>query len=156
MNTDLIPAPAQSAEFLAIYNRLCVGLREAPDDSGITQGIYWDALKDLPCAALETGAVALMREPGRRFFPTTAEWRQAAERAQITQLREAVRPARDAPWVHECHDCEDTGWRYHTCTETNPCLRTKAHARPHDYVTPCPCRVSNRTYMRHQNFGAGA
>jgi hypothetical protein len=42
-------------------------------------------------------------------------------------------------------------------TETpgpSTCGRRKAHA-PHDYVTVCPCRPTNRTWIRHRSFGVG-
>jgi len=147
--------PTTDVEFLRVFNRLCVALREPPDDTGVTQQTYFELLHDLPIAALEDGATAVMREPGRRFFPTAAEWRTAAERAQVEQLRKALPPSREAPWVHECGACEDTGWKYHDCDGSNVCGREKPHAA-HAYVTPCPCRSSNRTYQRHQTFGAGA
>lgn len=147
--------PTIDAEFLVIYNRLCVALREQPDDSGVTQGIYFEALKDLPVTALEAGAAALMKEPARRFFPTTAEWRTAAEKSQLDQLRAAVKPAREEPWHVECDNCEDTGWSFHECDGTDLCGRKNRHA-PHRYVKACPCRPMNRTYQRHQSFGFGS
>lgn len=185
----------EHTDFLQVFNRLCVALRDPGDDSGVTQGIYFDALKDLPMRALEAGAAALMREPGRRFFPTTAEWRAAAEHAQMQQLREAVKPARSEPWRYECDRCEDTGWiqgltcdggasqwpealapheavrtkklirkgiawRYRAedrATDTpaaSTCGREQSHA-PHSYTKACPCRQTNRTWLRHQHFGKG-
>ena len=155
MTLALIPPRPTDEQFVQVFNRLAVALREQQDDTGITLGVYYDALKDLPVAALEQGAAALMKEAGRRFFPTTAEWRAAAERAQMALLREAVQPARDAPWVHECERCADTGWRPHECDGSEQCGRHKAHA-PHGYVSVCPCRPTNRTYTRHQQFGAGS
>ena len=155
--THTLPAlyqPTTEGDFLRVFNRLCVALREPPDDTGVTQQTYFELLHDLPIAALEAGASVLMKEPGRRFFPTSAEWRTAADRAQTEQLREALPTGRENPWVHECSGCEDTGWKYHACPE-EPCGRGFKHA-PHDYVTVCPCRASNRTFQRHQKFGAGA
>lgn len=155
MTRMLVPRPPTDAQFLALFNRLLVALREPADDTGVTQGVYWDALQDLPGPALEAGATALMREPGRRFFPTTAEWRTAAETAQRAQLRAAVQPARDEPWHDECGACRDTGWEVKTCDGSALCGRQQPHA-PHEYVQPCTCRPMNRTYQRHQHFGAGA
>jgi len=147
---------ADAAQFLALFSRLCVGLREAQDDSGITQQVYWEALRDVPMTALEAGALALMREPGRKWFPTTAEWRTAAGHAHEQQLRAAIQPAREQPWMHECRDCEDSGWvRGLTCPGDATCGRKKAH-QPHDYTLPCPCRPTNHTYRRHMAFGGGA
>lgn len=152
----LVPKAADERDFLAVFSRLCVALRETQDDSGITQQVYWEALKDLSIAALNDGALTLMRERGRRFFPTTAEWRAAAHSARDAQLREAVRPARDEPWKHECRDCEDSGWVTGlSCDGTDRCGRRKPHA-PHSYTMACPCRLTNRTYRRHMAFGAGA
>jgi hypothetical protein len=151
----LVQTPPTDAEFLAIFNRLAVAFREAQDDSGITQGVYFEALHDLPMATLESGAVALMRESGQRFFPTTVEWRAAAEAAQIAHLKQAVRPARAEPWRVDCEACQDTGWTTYDCDGSPLCGRAKTH-HAHAYVQPCPCRPTNRTWMRHQTFGVGA
>ena len=137
-----------NATFLRVFNRLCVALREPQDDSGATQGVYFDALKDLPLDALEAGARALMTEPGRRFFPTTAEWRTAAEKAHAVQLRKAVEPEPDRGWSLECSHCEDTGWELFRCTGNAECGRANNHA-PHDFVRVCSCRPTNRTFQRH-------
>lgn len=146
-----IYAPTTGANFLRVFNRLCVALREPPDDTGMTQQTYFELLHDLPIAALEAGATVLMRESGRRFFPTSAEWRTAAEQAQEEALR-AVLPHRDEPWHLECDACADTGWQMRTCDGSSACGRKNKHA-PHDYVTVCPCRPMNRTFQRHQRFG---
>lgn len=157
MNTALpaLYAPTTDVDFVRVFNRLCVALREPPDDTGVTQQTYFELLHDLPITALEAGAVTLMREPGRRFFPTSAEWRAAAEAAQTEELRRALPPGREKPWEHECAACEDTGWKYHDCDGSNACGREKTHAA-HPYVTVCPCRGINRTFQRHQKFGSGA
>lgn len=155
-NLPTVQAPPDPRAFIAVFSRLCVALRESQDDTGITQQVYFEALKDVPVAALEAGADLLMREQGRRFFPTTAEWRTAAERARESQFRSAVGQARTDPWRHECHDCEDTGWvRGLTCPGDARCGRDRKHM-PHDYTMACPCRPTNRTYQRHQVFGSGA
>jgi hypothetical protein len=154
----LVGSQAEDAAFLAVYNRLCVALREPQDDTGITQGVYWDALKDLSMEALETAASVLMRQPGRRFFPTTAEWRTEAERAQLARLREVVRPGRDQPWQYECESCEDTGWvGSMECDGAagSRCGRRRVHLA-HTFTRVCPCRPTNRTYQRQQKFGSGA
>jgi hypothetical protein len=157
MTLALVPSGASETEFIAVFNRLCVALREPQDDTGITQGVYWDALRDLPVAALETGAQTLMRQQGRRFFPTTAEWRAAAEQAHAASLRQVVSMGgRSEPWKHECHDCEDTGWIIGlTCDGGTTCGRTRKH-QAHDYTQACPCRPTNRTYRRHLMMGGGA
>jgi hypothetical protein len=158
MTTDLsvLAQPTEARAFLAVFSRLCVALREKDDDSGITQQVYFEALRDVPLKALEAGAATLMREQGRRFFPTTAEWRAAADRAMESQLRSAVGQGRTDPWQHECRDCEDTGWiRGLSCPGDGRCGRTRTH-QAHDYTMACPCRATNRTYRRHLAFGGGA
>lgn len=175
------------AEFLQVFNRLCVALREPQDDSGITQGVYFDALGDLTIDALRAGAELLMGERGRKFFPTTAEWRTAASQSLVEARRRiALPPGRSEPWKHECEVCEDTGWvqglecdggadqwpedgpdiqvgkpkkgqphgykkldRQTTTPRPAVCGRTKPH-QPHSYTQVCPCRATNRTYLRHQ------
>lgn len=137
-------------EFLRVFNRLCVALREPPDDTGIMQQTYFELLHDLPIQALDAGAVALMQEPGRKFFPTSAEWRQAAAQAGMDALRAALPPARVEPWRHEDPECEDTGWRFLDCDgASGACGREKKHA-PHSYVTICACRPTNHTFHRHR------
>ena len=156
MTLALVPKPATDAEFLTLFNRLCVGLRETQDDTGITQQVYFEALKDVPREALEAGAVALMKQAGRRFFPTTAEWRTEAEKASEQHLRSAVSVGRVDPWRHECQSCEDTGWVMGlTCDGGTACGRKHTHA-PHSYTVACACRPTNRTYRRHLLFGGGA
>lgn len=168
-------------EFSQVFNRLCVALRESIDDTGVTQGVYFDALSDLSASALAAGASVLSKEPGRRFFPTSAEWRTACLSAHVEEAkaRLALPSARVEPWHHDCDACEDTGWVPQVCdggaeawpeatsdtyrpqlrqTETPrpiSCGRRKTH-QPHDYVVPCGCRPSNLTYQRHQRFGASA
>lgn len=138
-----------------------MALREAQDDTGLTQGIYFDALKDLPLPAVEAAAMALMREPGRKWFPTTAEWRTAAERAAHEHLREVVTvPRDDEPGVFICGDCHDSGWMMSrggeawACDGGPRCGRRQRHA-PHTFTQACGCRASNMNYQKTKNFGAG-
>ena len=144
----LVRPAATEADFLAVYNRLLVALREPADDSGVTIGSYFDALKDLPLSALEAGARALMQEPGRRWFPTTAEWRTVATEARQQELRAAL-SGREEPWRSDCTACDDTGWSYHDCDGTGACGRLPAHDA-HQFARICPCRPTNRTWLRHQ------
>lgn len=156
MSLALVQKSANETEFLVLFNRLCVALRETQDESGITQQVYYEALRDMPEKALDAGAAALMKEPGRRFFPTTAEWRSAAMKAQEQDLRAAVQPIRGEPWRHECRDCEDSGWVIGLmCSGNEQCGRRQKHDA-HTYTVPCACRPTNRTYLRHQAFGGGA
>lgn len=155
MTLALIGQEPRKDEFATVFNRLAVALREKDIDAA-TMRVYYETLKDLPAAALEGGAAALMREPGRKWFPTTAEWRAAAELAQETLLRKAVKPARAEPWHLECERCEDTGWVAGLeCPGDATCGRTKTHAA-HSFTRACPCRPTNRTWMRTQKFGSGA
>lgn len=112
MSTALIlaPKPADEQQFMAVFSRLCVALRETQDDTGITQQVYYEALRDLSPESLDGGAMLLMQERGRRFFPTTAEWRTAAEKAHADQLRKVLTTQRETPWQHECQECADSGW----------------------------------------------
>lgn len=157
---ELLRDATPSSDFLQLFNRLCVALREPADDSGVTQGIYFDALKDLPLRALEDGATALMKEPGRRFFPTTAEWRTASERAKDDQLRRAVTPTDDERGTICCRNCEDTGWalgiggKALECPGDSRCGRTRVHAA-HTFTFACSCRANNPNYQRTMHFGAG-
>lgn len=151
---SLISSKSSDAQFLAVFNRLAVALREPQDDTGITQGVYFEALKDLPFTAVEAGAAALMKEPGRRFFPTTAEWHAAAQLAAEAELRDTLKH-RVEPWKHECQRCEDTGWILGlTCDGGDGCGRQTKHYA-HGFTRVCPCRATNRTYQRRQRFGAG-
>lgn len=152
MTLALVPRPATSAEFLTVYNRLSVALREPQDDSGITQGVYFDALKDVPLEALTAGAETLAREPGRRFFPTTAEWRTAAQAWRMSTFRAHETEVDRVEWRHECSGCEDTGFTFHECAggQTGACGRRRKHAA-HSFVRVCPCRPTNRTYQRHHS-----
>lgn len=156
MNTLLMRSQSTTdAEFLRLYNRLCVALRETPDPDGITQQVYFELLHDLPIHALEAGATALMREPGRRFFPSSTEWRTAAEEAQAEAWRRVVPVARAEPWRFDCETCGDTSWQRHDCDGSSVCGRPIKHA-PHAYVTRCACWPTNPTYARHQRVGRGA
>lgn len=135
MSLSLVPKGAEEREFLAVFSRLCVGLRETQDDSGITQQVYFEALRDLSSEALDAGAAALMRERGRKFFPTTAEWRTAAENAHVEALRKALTSTREDPWRHECRECEDSGWVVGmTCD--GGAEQWPEHGEPHTNIGP--------------------
>lgn len=143
-------------QFLPVFNRLCVALREPVDDSGVTQSVYYEALQDLEGELLQAGAAKLMTEPGRRFFPTSAEWRTASNHAARDRSRALALPGRTEPWRHECASCHDTGWIQHLeCDGGSICGRTRPHA-PHSYTDVCGCRATNRTYQRHLAARLGA
>ncbi len=135
------------ANFAEIFSLLSLQLRLADSDELTVRG-YFDALKHLPVEAIQGAARAFAVEKGRRFFPTTAEWHTAAQELVTTTRRQALDIPRDAPWRFECESCEDVGWvRFH-CDGGATCGRNHVHAE-HDFVTPCSCRSSNRTYQRH-------
>lgn len=155
----LLREPTDRTEFLKLFNRLCVALREPADDTGVTQGIYFDALKDLAPTALEDGATVLMKEPGRRFFPTSAEWRTASETAGVERMRRAVQPTEELG-IYVCRDCRDSGWlegiggEAMKCPGDARCGRRRTHGL-HTYTQACCCRASNVNYQRTSHFGAG-
>ena len=60
-------------------------------------------------------------------------------------------PRGNTPWHFDCTEYEDTGWMLHHCTAQYPCGRNFTHA-PHDYVSICFCRPTNRTYQRHNHI----
>lgn len=144
--------------FLQVFNRLAIALREKDTDAATVQ-VYFDSLFDLPLESLEESAAQLMRDSGRKWFPTTAEWREVAEKCTRIVLRKAL-PAPDRPeWRFDCLACYDTGWEYFSCDGSDgdalsACARQMQHYA-HDFVKICPCRPTNRTWLRHNSFGAG-
>jgi hypothetical protein len=140
--------------FSAVFSLLAVQLRATDTDEATIRG-YFLALKDVPLEAVSVSAQTFAKEPGRRFFPTTAEWFQVAQQASVDALRKALPPARDEPWHFACDLCEDTGWEPYGCPGDATCGRKFRHAA-HHYVRACPCRPVNQTWQRHQRFGRGA
>jgi len=140
-------------EFGNVFAKLAIQLRWMDADAVAIRS-YFDALKDLSLEAVQASATELAREPGRRFFPTSGEWREVAHKFAAKQIREALTPARDEPWVSECAACDDTGWEPFECTGDSFCGRQKKHAH-HTFVRVCACRPTNRTFQRHQRFGGG-
>jgi hypothetical protein len=149
----IVPSTMTPREFGVIFSRLATQLqwRDADVSSAAS---YYEALKNYTLDTIHESGKRLAMEQGRRFFPTTGEWAEVADAVQHEALRRAVKPARDEPWHFDCETCTDTGWKHHDCDGSEQCGRRKKHA-PHVYVTPCPCREMNRTYQRHQKFGAG-
>lgn len=141
-------------EFSAVFSLLAVQLRATDTDEATIRG-YFLALQDVPLQAVAASAQTFAREPGRRFFPTTAEWFQVAHDANVDALRKALPAARETAWQHDCDICEDTGWEPFECRGDSTCGRSRPHAA-HHYVRPCPCRPVNSTWQRHQRFGHSA
>lgn len=140
-------------EFGTVFAVLAMQLRWTDADEMAVRS-YYQALQGVSLDALKASAQQFAQESGRRFFPTSAEWFEAAQHVTTESLRKALPPAREEPWVHDCRDCEDTGFRPFKCNGKF-CGRKYKHA-PHDYVEKCPCRPTNATWNRHQRFGAGA
>lgn len=133
-------------DFAEIFARMALQLRWLDADETAIRS-YYAALRDLPIEILHRSAAKLACEPGRKFFPTTGEWREVALMAQQDDLRaELAGPRRT--WVLECEQCEDTGWVYFIC-EKDECGRYNPHIVPHNFVKPCVCRETNRTFQRH-------
>ena len=144
--TESLIRLATEKEFAIIFARMATQLRWLDADAAAIQS-YYTALKDLPDAIIHASAAQIANEPGRKFFPTTGEWREIALALQQEDLRSALSgPRRN--WTVECAQCDDTGWIYHAC-DAHDCGRGNAHIVPHDYVTPCFCRATNHTYQRH-------
>lgn len=148
MTDDDLPA------FLQAFNRLAVALRlpAAEVDAPMKQ-IYFDALKDLPIAAV-AGAVGGLAKTAGYGFPRTSEWWAVADRVRVEQTLKALPPPREEPWRHECPHCCDCGWEYRECDGDRICGRSKTHA-PHAFATPCSCRETNHTYARHHRVPKG-
>lgn len=134
-------------EFHGIFRRLALALRLTEQDGAMVSA-YYEALNDLSVGAIAESARALAKQPGRRFFPTSGEWREEAEIAFRSELVKALPPARPDPWRFDCESCDDTGWERFECTGNDFCGRPNVHA-PHTFVRMCSCRESNRTYQRH-------
>ena len=131
-------------EFAQVFSRLALQLRWLDADEAAIRS-YYEALRDIPLELLKRSAFNLANEAGRKYFPTTGEWRNEA--LLIEQADRRREDSKHREWKLECVDCEDTGWIYHKCFG-HECGRTRDHA-PHDYVTECFCRPTNRTYQRH-------
>lgn len=147
LRMDPADVPVTPEEFHAIFRRLALALRLTEQDAAMVSA-YYDALNDLPADAVARGARDLAREPGRKFFPTSAEWRECALTEQKQILRATLPAHQETPWQAECETCDDTGWERFECTGDQACGRKNRHAL-HTYVRICGCRANNRTYQRH-------
>jgi hypothetical protein len=132
-------------DFAVIFARMAMQLRWLDADEAAIQS-YYIALKDLPEELLHASAKRLANEPGRKYFPTTGEWREIALLIEQDKIRAELAGPRK--WILECEQCEDTGWIYHVCT-AHECGRHNPHIVPHNYVEKCFCRPTNRTFQRH-------
>lgn len=132
-------------EFAPIYLALSRSLQHTKaDPEEITA--YFHVLETFETPHVGRAALALARDGGRRFFPTTSEWAEkAAAAAADTRSHELAEPR---TWKTECERCDDTGWAREECPGTEICGRRHGH-QPHAVVRACPCRLTNRTYRRH-------
>lgn len=135
--------------FVQSFNRLAVALRlPSGEVDSAMQRVYYEALEDLPIDAIEDAARNFAREA--TWFPKTSEWRSVAERARNARaLTAGIQDHTGRVWHAECATCDDTGWEPLTCAGSRQCGREQEHAA-HDYVVPCPCRETNRTYQRRR------
>lgn len=155
MSTGLIAVSTMTErEFGVVFAKLAIQLRWLDPDVVAIKS-YYEALKDFTLPVIEASARAISVEPGRRFFPTTGEWAERAKHAAAEQLKAAL-PHRDEPWKVECQECEDTGWNLglECYGDTGTCGRTTTHMK-HTYTRACFCRPTNRTFLRHSQFGRG-
>lgn len=133
------------AEFTPVCLRLARQLRTEIAADDVRD--YAEALAAYDRVDLAAAATAIAVEPGRRFFPSTAEWAERAKKTQRERL--LAQPPDREPWRVECEGCDDTGWRFRTCDgEHRICGRAAAHGE-HAFVEACDCRPTNRTYQRH-------
>lgn len=185
MSELVVTTPMTERDFATVFGKLALQLQRTADADLATIKSYFEALADLPLAAIQSAAVVYAREPGRKWMPTTGEWREQVHVVQRQALRRVVPPAREAEWHFDCDRCFDTGWALWTCDgggaqwpediEPNTrgktpwsfkpqardtaiprpptCQRRQPHL-PHDYVEPCVCRPTNRTWQR--KYGCGA
>lgn len=141
-------------EFGAVFAVLAMQLRWTDADEMAVRS-YYEALQSVSLEALKASAQQFAQEAGRRFFPTSAEWFEAAQHVTTEALRKALPPAREEPWRFDDEACFDTGWKPYECPGDERCGRRSRHVA-HAYVRACPCRPTNKTFQRHQRFGSGA
>jgi len=155
MTTSLTTtATMTERDFGLVFGKLAIQLQWRDADE-VSIRSYYEVLKDLPLEAIQASAAAFAKERGRKYFPPAPEWHEKASAVALEQLKAKLQPEPQRAWTVECTKCDDTGWDRYECTGDAYCGRTKPH-RPHDFVKPCPCRATNRTYQRHQQFGGGA
>jgi hypothetical protein len=145
--TNALTRTITELDFGKIFSPLAIQLQWRDADEAAIRS-YYRALCDIPQSVLTRSAWRLANERGRKFFPTTGEWRDVA--LMIEQEDRRSEFAGPHEWTEECTDCHDTGWRGYECTGLDGGCDRKFNHRPHDYVRICPCRESNRTYQRHQ------
>lgn len=145
------------------FNRLAVAhpARFRDDDHQGSQyraalEVYWDALSDLPPAAVVQAGRALERSSS--FFPSPKEWREKALREKFALTVKAL-PENTGGSV-ACDDCQDTGFQVFTCAAGARCGRRRClealEDYSHTYAVPCGCREQNPAYQRDRAAMFGA
>lgn len=149
-------------EFGTVFTKLAFQMRWMDADAVAVKS-YYEVLRDVPLEVAQASATEIARngivddrtgERRRGYFPTAAQWYEVAQHAAKEQLRKALPAGRGEPWHFDCEGCMDTGWEEFDCKGDSLCGRKKPHGA-HAYVRICPCRPTNATYQRHQNFGSG-
>lgn len=160
MQTLLGPSSMTEREFGMVFAKLALQLRWVDADE-IAIRSYYEPLKDCTLDSIKTSAALFAIEPGRKFFPGSAEWHTKAQECAVEHLRRVVTPAHDEErGTFICRDCWDTGWTCNrdgtawTCPGDRTCGRKEAHAG-HTYTQACSCRPSNANFQRTKHFGAG-
>jgi hypothetical protein len=136
------------AQFRPAFREAVVAFQHLETDEEAR--VYFSHLRDLSLDGLRQGlATVIQASP---FWPKIADWRQAAHLAEAeaytrsqTQLVKSWEARAQREQLLACVDCQDTGWVYYACPETD-CGRRFQHA-PHNYVSPCPCRATNAVYQ---------
>ena len=146
--------PDDAVVFVQAFNRLAVATRLSTTEADdAMQQIYFEGLEDLPLSAIVDAARKI--EQKAQWFPKVAEWREAAKPFALSCRLKALGGAREEPWHHECQQCEDTGWWVRRCFPevSAVCgMRSCRKAVEHTYAVACPCRTTNRTYLRRREF----
>ena len=123
VSTQLVQyTPMSEKDFGIVFGKLAMQLRFTDADVATIKS-YYEPLSDLPLEAVRMAQEAFSREAGRKWFPTSGEWRERAEEARKASLKAAL-SHRDEPWRVECEKCDDTGWILHlTCDGGETCGR---------------------------------
>jgi len=98
-----------------------------------------EALRARQDATADTLGAVIMRAVAEAQAMKAAGGDAAAIAAGLeVVVREAWPKGRENEWKYLCQDCNDYGWRVHSCSGDDTCGRYRKHAE-HEYVTPCWC-----------------
>jgi hypothetical protein len=142
---------ADRKEFGALLVRLDTVYEKKP--SKIKGDEYWSALADIPIALLQGAVSQHIREA--RSYPRVSDLRQLCD-AQVQKsaplLLAAPQRDPDAPAVHNCNHCADTGWQLASgkgIEEWEDPISGKAPT-----VKPCPCRTNNPSLQPPKRYAS--